>query len=165
MKDVAAAIRALDEVSRGQHPCQVFRLFPWTFPRAAFDENDSLTEKVGILTETADLLLSCPTWSFTAPGSLPLHPALMEFRVRWSHQKIVVAAPARPDYGDALVATAYWCCMTDLAWRVIGPPEFLQGLSSVVDRQLYSSEVRRVCMRPGRRPRSLFLCRHEIRGD
>jgi hypothetical protein len=124
---------AVGDALTERHPCQLFRMFPWTFPRASFDDDFPL-EKKGHEVETADLMLSCPTWSCTAPDPFPLRRSMREFRERWSYRKVFVATPIKPGYGNEQVALAYWDCKADLVdfldlvWRVIGPPDFLREL-------------------------------------
>ena len=161
--------RTLAATLRERHPCQLFRMFPWTFPRACDD--DFPPKEKGNEVETMDLMRSCPTWSCTAPEPYPLRRSMRVFRERWSHRKVIVAAPIRPDYGNAMVAIAYWDCRAELAefldlvWRVIGPPEFLQELRIAASGPPEFLEALPASMRSGRRPTSLFLCRHEFRGD
>jgi len=149
---------------RDRHLCHMFRLFPWTFPRACEEDAEFPTKKA-IAVETMDLLHSCPTWSCTGPDPFPLRRAMREFRARWSHRTILVAPPESPDYTNPLGATAYWDCKSDLVWRVLGGSEFLDELRSAIDGPPEFPEALPMSFRPARRPQSLFLCRHEIRGD
>lgn len=150
-----------------EHPCQLLRLFPWTFPRAFSD--DPPAREAGQEVETADLLLSCPTWSCTAPEPFPLRASMREFRRQWSHQRVTVARPIRVDYGNAMVALAFWDCRTenmefmDLVWRVTGPLQFLDELRvAATSGPPEFAGTLSALMGPGRPPTSLYLCRHEI---
>jgi hypothetical protein len=149
---------------RNQHPCQIFRAFPWTFPRACNDESDFPENKV-ISVQTTDLLHSCPTWSCTAPAAFPLRRAMRAFRERWSHRRVLVAAPEERDPGDLLITTALWGCETDLVWRVIGGSKFLAELRGASYGPPEFPESLPEFLGPAQRPDSLFLCRHEIRVD
>jgi hypothetical protein len=160
-----AVLHATLVALRVQHPCHLFRLFPWTFPRACEDDGQLRTEKKAIAVETMDLLHSCPTWSCTAPDAFPLQRAMREFRKRWSYRTVFVAAPETPDYGNVLVANAYWDCKSDLVWRVLGGTAFLNELSNAIDGSPEFLEAFPLSFKPERRPQSLFLCSHEIRGD
>ena len=155
-------LRAVISPLGGPHPCLLFRALPWTFPRACCDDPGPVRV---IEVQTTDLLLSCPTWSCTAPEPFPLRRAMREFRERWSRRKVIVAAPQPPDYGDGMVALAYWGCNADLVWRVDGPPEFLLELRKTIDGPREHPDELPARLRPPERPKSLNLCCHEILGD
>jgi hypothetical protein len=89
---------------------------------------------------------------------------MREFRKRWSYRTVLVAEPERPDYGNAVVANAYWDCKSDLVWRVLGGPAFLNELWDAIDGSSEFPEAMPLSFKPERRPQSLFLCRHEVRG-
>jgi hypothetical protein len=143
--------------------CQLFRRFPWTFPRASYDPPDP-GEK-GIVVRTLDLLRSCPTWSCPAPATFPMRRGVVALRERWSHREVIVAAPVSPDYGNPIVSLGFCSCRTDLAWRILGPDALLRDLRVCTDGPREFPEELPWSMRPDERPRTLFLCHHEIRGD
>jgi hypothetical protein len=152
--------------SRLEHPCQLFRMCPWTFPRAYSGSPTAARHEV----ETTDLLLSCPTWSCTSPEPFPLRRSMQEFRQRWSHLRVTVADPINRDYGNAAESLAFWGCQASfpefsgLIWLVVGPILFLNELKIAASGPSEFPEGPRTLV-PGPTPTSLYLCRHEIECD
>lgn len=130
-----------------------------------------------IWVETEDLVHSCPTFDreFERVGkSGPFFGRVFAMRERWSHKKVLIAAPICADqlpvedchtFHQRL---SYWSCRSAVFWEVVGPTEFLLdpdvygpatgprlGLggafahSQILDRHSFR----------------LFLCQHEISGD
>lgn len=164
MCNVARVKKAMALMKRWDHPCQMFRLFPWTFPRACeCDVPPELKRKGGIEVETRDLLYSCPTWSCTAPDSFPMQPQMRAFRELWSHRKVRIGPPEQAE-DDDLTSLAYWGCFTQPIWRVIGPRDFLCGLNAIIGVGKFP-EALPWPSRLERCPNSLYLCQHEICGD
>jgi len=50
-----------------------------------------------------------------------------------------------------------WDCEYPLVWRVLGPYEFLRDAQLALDGRKHLLE--------SRQPKTVLLCRHEIRGD
>ena len=156
-----ALVRLISEYP--DQPCRIYRLWPWTFPRAVEEElPPELETRLILHIETLDLLKSCPTWSCPC---LPLRPAMREFRRRWSHKWVQIGPPESPAYGDPMRAAAYSQCMTRTVWRVLGPAEFLRELGDTIEGYPEFPESLSYAYRPARRPLSMYLCQHEIRGD
>lgn len=80
------------------------------------------------------------------------------FRERWSHPRVLVAAPEEHDPGDLLITTALWGCETDLVWRVIGGSKLLAELRAASYGPPEFPESLPESLGPAQRPDSLFLC-------
>jgi hypothetical protein len=143
------------------HPAQIYRLWPWTFPRGCNHDLDlDLERKGSIEVETMDLLRSCPAWVNPFPEPYPFRPAMLAFRERWSHKVVTIGPPEGIDF-----SAGYIGCKTTCVWPVLGPPQFVREIEEVVEAKDVFPESLPWCERPERRVNSMFLCQHEIRGD
>lgn len=166
MPESIGYLRALRQAMRehADHTCHIFRLLPWTFPRAAGEEGSEGDPSRVVEVETTDLLRSCPTWQCDRLGSFPLGQRMRELRQTWSHRKVLVAAPVPPQTGSEF-ADQYCRCGTLRVWRVVGPPEFLREIGNIGEGPAEFPEALPWRWRPEQRPRSLYLCQHEVLGD
>jgi hypothetical protein len=128
----------------------IYRMCPYTFPRMAEDEPPAYFWKKAITVQTLDLLRACPAWSECGPEFRPWE-AMMRFRERWSGRHVLIGPPERDPY------VALWDCRFRLVWRVLGPQEFLH------EAQLALEGRRHILAE--QQPKTVLLCRHEIRGD
>lgn len=145
-----------------KHVSQVYRLLPWTFPRACDEAmNPEHATRGFIEVETLDLLHSCPAWIDPAPEAYPFRPAMRALRERWSHKIVTIGAPE----GIDMSSLAYFGCATISVWRVLGPTQFIREVKEAVEAPDIFPEALPWEWRPERRVDSMFLCQHEIRGD
>ncbi len=129
---------------------ELYRMCPYTFPRMAEDEPPADFLKRAIAVQTLDLVRACPALRECEPEFRPWE-AMLCFRERWSERRVLIGPPERN------FCVALWDCEFRLVWRVLGPQEFVR------DAQL-ALEGRRHLL-GNRQPKTVLLCRHEIRGD
>jgi hypothetical protein len=129
---------------------ELYRMCPWTFPRMAEDESPADFWRRAIAVETLDLVRACPALRECEPEFSPWE-AMLRFRERWSRRRVLIGPPERDPY------VALWDCRVRLVWRVLGPQEFLRDAQLALEGRRHLLEHRQ--------PRTVLLCRHEIRGD
>jgi hypothetical protein len=79
---------------------------------------------------------------------------MLRFRERWSGRRVLIGPPEISERASLLD------CEFRIVWRVLGPQEFLrdaQVAQVALDGRQHLLETRQ--------PKTVLLCRHEIRGD
>jgi hypothetical protein len=129
---------------------EIYRMCPWSFLRMAEDEPPQDFWKRAIVVQTLDLVRACPGLARmrTQIQAVECYAALPRALVRTARTDRS-AGDQRPRFSLD--------CEFRIVRRVLGPQEFLRDAQVALDGRHHLLETRQ--------PKTVLLCRHEIRGD